>query len=222
MNPAASLEPSSALLFAESARLHVQSECARAAGDDDAHASAPTDTRDNDLLLEAIRRHKHALARSPNHADLHYRLGLLARQVGDYEEAIASFRHAIAINPNYSKALVKLAVCLKECGAIDEAIELFQQALRLEPGYVDVHYQLGLLFAQRNRFELAVEEFEQAAEGHGDQVAFRANLALALQNVGMVDRAAAMWRSICELSPHDDQILAAREHALRSARRKPR
>jgi len=172
------------------------------------------------LLAEAIRRHKAALARAPNHADLHYRLGLLARQTGDYEQAIRSFKSAIAINPSYSKALVKLAICLKECGAVDEAIEMFQRALRLGRRYVDVHYQLGLLFAQRSRFELAVEQFEEAVAGNDENIAFRANLALALQNVGMVDQAAATWRSICELSQRRDDILSARERILRDTHKR--
>ncbi|MCK4343564.1 MAG: tetratricopeptide repeat protein [Phycisphaerae bacterium] len=213
---AASLEPSTTLLFSESARLHVQTEQRR--GDLPlGHGTGTTGALGHDeLLAEAVRRHQQALMNSPGHADLHYRYGLLLRQVGRQEEAIETFRNAVAINPNYSKAQVKLAICLKECGRTDEAIEAFQQALRLDEKYVDVHYQLGLLFAQRSRFDLAVEQFEQAVAGNDRNLAFQANLALALQNIGMVDRAAATWRSICELSRSDTDLLAARERILRN------
>lgn len=215
---AASLEPSTTLLFSETARLHVQSEASPSyadavLGDSDPDAALGHD----DFLEEAIRRHEQALASTPGHADLHYRHGLLLRQVGRLDEAAEALGRAVEINPNYSKALVKLAICLKERGEVDAAIETFQRALRLEGEYVDVHYQLGLLFAQRSQFELAAEQFEQAVAGNHQNLAFRANLALALQNIGMVDRAAATWRSICELSRADD-ILAARERILRKAR----
>jgi tetratricopeptide (TPR) repeat protein len=109
---------------------------------------------------------------------------------------------------------VKLAVCLKEAGHTGEAIELFQRTLTLKPECVDVHYQLGLIFAQRNRFDLALEEFEQAVAGNAANLDFRANLALALQNIGMVDKATATWREICELSRDNDSVLMERRRVV--------
>lgn len=200
---AATLEPNTTLLFCEAARLQIRSEVARD-DEDEERIEAPARPRgepsNEELLREALRRHRQALVNSPNYADLHYRYGLLLRQTEDFGGAIAAFRRAIEINPHYVKALIKLGICLKESGQTDSAIEAYQRALSLRQNYVDVHYQLGLLFAQRSRFDLAVEHFEHAVAGDGQNVAFRQNLALALQNLGMVDRASATWRSICELS----------------------
>jgi tetratricopeptide (TPR) repeat protein len=216
---ATSLEPSSTLLYSEATRLQLQSELTRrdpaALPDDGGLESWGAD----DLLDEALRRHEQALLSRPNHADLHYRYGLLLRQVGRLEEALQAFRNAVTINPSYCKALVKLGVALKEAGEADEAVKTFQQALRLNAKFVDLHYQLGLLFSQRNQFDLAVEEFEQAVAGSPKNAEFRAHLALALQSIGMVDRAAAVWHALCDLSPVNETILAAREAALRNAQR---
>ncbi|MBU0640507.1 MAG: tetratricopeptide repeat protein [Planctomycetes bacterium] len=217
---AASLEPNSTLLFSETARLQLQNEAERNRPELDLTDADTIDGLGNDeLLADALRRHRQALLRTPNHADLHYRHGLLLRQLGEFEEAIQAFRDAVAINPNYAKALIKLGICLKESGETDEAIEVFRRALTLDSSFVDVHYQLGLLFAQRNRFDLAAEEFELAVAGNMDSVSFRANLALALQNIGMVDRAASTWRSICSMTRDTDPVLARREDALDQARR---
>lgn len=220
---AASLEPSTTLLFSETTRLQLQSEQRVGAfsGGDGEDGGADDGPDHDELISEAIRRHQDALVQTPTHADLHYRHGLLLRQVGRHDDAIEAFHQAVRINPHYSKAQVKLAICLKECGRTDEAIDAFQQALRLDDRYVDVHYQLGLLFAQRNQFELAVEQFEQAVAGNEQNIAFRANLALALQNIGLVDRAAATWRSICELSRGDPDILTRRETILRRVNERP-
>ncbi len=133
--------------------------------------------------------------------------------MGEFEEAVSAFRNAIAINPAYVKAIIKLGVCLKEMGQADEAVEMFRRALSLRDDFVDVHYELGLLFAQRNQFDLAVEAFEKASDGDPRNISFRANIALALQNIGMLDRAAATWRSICELS-RDFDALAPDRRAL--------
>lgn len=213
---AVSLEPSSTLLFSEATRLQFESRQARPDDARDPGDDAPSERADYDLVIhEALRRHQQALATSPNHADLHYRYGLLLRQVGRYNEAVQALRNAVAINPTYSKALIKLAICLKECGETDEAIETFQRALAVDRRYVDVHYQLGLLFAQRNQFDLAAEEFEQALAGSANNPSFRANLALALQNIGMVDKAAATWRSVYDLCSDVDGQLSQREQLLR-------
>ncbi len=210
---AASLEPSTTLLFSEALRLRLQAE-ERAGdgppGDNDPHHALRHDA----LLREAVRRHEQALHNTPNHADLHYRHGLLLRQLGRHAEAIQAFRHAVAINPHYAKALVKLAISLKESGATEEAITCFQRAMELHPRFADVHYQLGLLFAQRNRFELAVEEFERALADRGISASFRANLAESLRQIGVVDGAGVTWQAIEDLLPGAHDILAAREAVL--------
>lgn len=194
---AGSLEPNTTLLFAEATRLHARNE------HDSQSAGTLNETDDpsgKELLHDAIRRHRQALIFSPNYADLHYRHGLLLRQVGQIDEAIEAFENAVMINPHYAKAQIKLGICLRETGRADEAIDAFRAALAIDQKYVDVHYQLGLLFAQRNRFDLAAEHFEHAVAGNQNNLAFRQNLALSLQITGMLDRAGAMWRGICELT----------------------
>lgn len=204
----AGVEPNSSLLFAESARIQMKEDRERRARD---VLTGPREDDGGDLLEAQIERHRQALALRPNHADLHYRYGLLLRQVGRLEEAIAAFEAAIAINPAYVKALVKLGVCLREAGRADDALEAFRAALTLRDDCIDVHYELGLLFAQRQQFDLAVEAFERGMQGGGAHAALRANLALALQNIGMLDRAAAAWRSICDLSEDVRDALSERE-----------
>ena len=135
-----------------------------------------------ELLVEAVRRHRQVLVAHPRRADLHYRHGMLLRQIGDFGAAAQAFRAATAINPAYVKGWIK-------------------RALDTDHKSIDLHYQLGLLFAQYNRFDLAIEGFEASLAGKEGAAEFRHNLALTLQNIGMVDRADATWHSICELSP---------------------
>lgn len=211
---ASSLEPNSLLLFAEAARLQLKAEYSGRGQLQTPQGQAPGGSAGADLLLEQIQRHRQALVLNPNHADLYYRYGLLLRQVGEFEEALGAFRNAIEINPGYVKAIIKLGICLKEMGQTDEAVEMFRRALSHRDDFVDVHYELGLLFAQRNQFDLAVESFENASKGDPRNISFRANIALALQNIGMLDRAAATWRSICDLSRDFDDTASHRRALL--------
>ena len=221
---ARNVEPNSTLLFSEVARMHMKAAAGNqanqflsfadmapadaAAGDDDAKGTAPATS---DLLSQQIERLREAIAVNPNHADLHYRLGLLLKNRGQIEDAIKAFRQAVAINPTYTKAQVKLGLALSENDQSDEAVEVLKRATEIQPEYLDLHYQLGLLFAKRHQFEMSVEHHERAVAGNPNNVAFQANLALALQNMGLIDRANASWQIVVDLAPNSPEGATARE-----------
>lgn len=212
---ARNIEPNSTLLFSEVARMQLKADAVMQSDkylSADSHASETMEPpiEEIDLISQQIQRLRAAIQAKPRHADLYYRLGLLLKNRGQVEDAVEAFREAVAINPCYMKALIKLGLSLKELGQIDEAIELFKQATQTQPDYIDLHYQLGLLFAQRYQFEIAVEHFEIAAEGNPENVEFQANLALALQNMGLIDRANASWQLVCDLAPDSQQAAQAR------------
>jgi Flp pilus assembly protein TadD len=83
------------------------------------------------------------------------------------------------------------------------------QALELHPDYVDLHYRLGVIFANRHEFDLALEHFDKTVELSPNNLDYRENLAIALENMGLLDRAKLMWRRIREMAP-------ASEHARRA------
>lgn len=208
-NLAMSLEPNSTLLLAEAARLQLRAEFEARARTTLRAVPPDGPPPHDDLLAQQIRRHRQGLELAPNQADLHYRYGVLLRQTGRADGAERALRQALDINPCYGKALIKLGICLRETGHDVEALHMFERALTLRPESLDVHYQLGLLFSQRNQFDLSVEAMEVRLKDGGRSIALRPNVALALQNLGMLDRSAASWRSICELARELDESLDA-------------
>lgn len=220
---AGSLAPNSSLLFCESSRLRLKSgrrlptKPVTLPADRWYGPGEPADDAEyEELLLDAVRRHEQAVALHPDYADLQYRLGLLYRHLHNADAALACFRRAVEINPSYVKALVKLGISLRERGESDEALSVFRRALTVSQGDLEVHYQLGLLFSQRAQFDLAVHHFEEAAGQHRAD-AVRHALMLALQNIGVIDRTAAEWRAICELSGADAPAQAGEERGLRTS-----
>ncbi len=219
---AATAEPNSTKLFVETARIHLSAAAARQAdrylaprslADPDAHRPAqqgPTVTNQIKFLRGAVELH-------PNHADLHYRLGMLLRQADDIEGAIDAYHRAVSINPDYVEARLKLGIALRERGDDDAAIDCFKQALSIDPDAVRLHYELGLIFADRAMWDRALDHFELAAESQPSNVAFQAHLALSLQHMGLVERAALCWQTLRDISGHDDAGRALLEGARRSA-----
>jgi tetratricopeptide (TPR) repeat protein len=202
---ARSIEPNSMLLFTEVARMQLKAACGTEAKrylPATAEGAEAEEHKQPDLVSRQIEHLREAIQNNPNHADLYYRLGLLYRNRGQVDDAIAAFREAVAINPSYMKALVKLGLALHENGRTTEAIDVLKKATELHPEYADLHYQLGMLFAQRHQFEIAVEHLDRAVENNPRNVSFQANLALALQNMGLIDRANATWQIVHELAPN--------------------
>lgn len=197
---AAGLAPNSTLLFCETARLQLKCESRRRRFEPGTGEFADEPEGDG-LLGESIRRHEQAILKAPVRADLHYRQALLLGQLGEFDRALDSLRRATTICPGYCKALIKLGVGLRGGEGPEEALPVFQRALRLEPRDAEVHYQLGLLYSARSYFDIAMDQFEGRAKSPEDVRSFQHNLMLSLQNIGMVDRAAATWESLCELMP---------------------
>jgi len=206
---AAALEPNTNLLFAEMCRLQLKVALAQSGGRDwDQNGSGPG-ARTDELALRQLERHKHRLAENPNQADLHYRYGVLLRGRGQTYAAIEEFRQAVRVNHSYLKAQIKLGLALSETGRTDEAMECLTEATCPRPEYIDLHYRLGLLYCDKIRFALAVEHFASEFGDPMNDADVEANLSLALQNMGIIDRAAATWRAICELEPDSTMAFQA-------------
>jgi len=200
---AAAVEPNSTLLVSEMARLQLKALAADAFLRNFEKSEEPVSLQnelDNDCLLRRqLERHAEQIALHPNHADVRYRYGVLLRAEGRGGEAIEQFAKAVEVNPTYVRAIIKLGITQQELGRVEEAIETFKKALEVAPKFVDLHYRLGLLYTDRRQFEDAVRHMEAAAQGAPDSGQIRAGLALSLQNMGLIDRAAATWRSLSKL-----------------------
>ncbi len=210
---AAAAEPNSGVLFSEVARLQLKASAAQyreealldlgASPSPQAGGGVTSTGLKNveTIILAQIEHLRRTLIEHADHADLHYKLGILLRHTGDIEGAASAFREALSINPRYLKAINKLGLALRELGEDDEAADLFRRGLDLDPHEAELHYQLGLLFADRENFASAVESFQHACEVCPDEVEFHAHLALALQNMGLLDRAAAAWETLLAVAP---------------------
>jgi tetratricopeptide (TPR) repeat protein len=203
---AAAVEPNSTILLTEMCKLQLR--CA--ASEEFAHSfgcesetPGECDAFSESLLVQQIERHAESVRNEPNHADVRYRFGVLLRATGGLAQAAEQFAEAARINPGFAKAWLKLGMTQQEMGQVEDAIESFRRATAADEAEVEAHYRLGLLYTSRQQFELAIRHMEAAAAGDEaggeDAGRIRAGLALSLQNMGLMDRAAATWRSLWKL-----------------------
>lgn len=116
------------------------------------------------------------LLSNANHADAHWRLGLIQSKQGQLAEASAHFRAAIEQCPNDPNLYCDLgyALYLQRLWADSEAN--LRKAITIAPGHQRSHMNLGLLLVRTQRADEAEQQF--LAGGCSAEVS-RSNVALA-------------------------------------------
>ncbi|MDA1091549.1 MAG: tetratricopeptide repeat protein, partial [Proteobacteria bacterium] len=78
--------------------------------------------------------------------------------------------------------------CLQE-NRVADAAALVEEVLRADPESPGAHHLAGLVDLGRGRAESALGHFEKAVAGAPDNVDFRLNMGVALDNLGRGDEA---------------------------------
>ena len=184
----AAIQPNSSLLFAETAVLQFRMRL------EDSPAGIP-ETRP-DLLEAVIRAHNEQLEERPLNPELRYRLGILMMSVGRITDAIRAFQVALEINPTYNWARNKLAICLFEAERTEAALDLITRADCLDRNTLQLHYKTALLYSDRRQFASSLLNLQRQLHENFTSADAAINISIVLQNLGLLDRAAATWDSL--------------------------
>jgi tetratricopeptide (TPR) repeat protein len=188
---AAAIQPNSSLLLAETATLQFKMGFE---GNQPFHnvSGAPN------LIEAVIGAHCQQITSRPQNPDLHYRLGILMMSIGKLTQAVRAFQAALDINPTYNRARSKLAVCLFETGQAEAAMELLTAHEHLDKDTLELHYKVALLYCDRIKFASSLINLEHYMESNFTSTDATRNISIVLQNLGLLDRAAAMWDNLAD------------------------
>jgi tetratricopeptide (TPR) repeat protein len=85
------------------------------------------------LIQQAADSYKEILKTTPNSADAWLRLGVMQRELGQFDAALASFEQAGAADPNNAQAFLNRAMLLEAVGKKTEAHDAYNKVLALQP-----------------------------------------------------------------------------------------
>lgn len=198
---AAAIQPNSSFLFAETATLLFKAtlvgELPFNEGDDSIHLT--------EAVVEA---HRQQIIRQPQNPDLHYRLGLLMMSVSKMSNALQSFQTALDINPTYARARTKLTLCLFETGRKQAALEQLTAPVHLDKDTLELHYKTALLYCNKIKFASSLINLDRYMEHNFALAETAVNISIVLQNLGLLDRVAAMWENLSDTA---DQAVDANQ-----------
>jgi tetratricopeptide (TPR) repeat protein len=131
-------------------------------------------------LAEAIRLYKAAVARSPQHREAWYNLGIAYSRAKQFEKEIAAYKEAIRVSATlYTKAMFNLAIAYEDQGQESRALALYEKVSAAEPGSVDARINLGILYARLRRYDDAIRSYRAAITREPDSRDAHFNLGIA-------------------------------------------
>jgi len=187
------------LLLAETATLQFKTDFAvnpASHNEDDSFNLIENDSIN--LIKDVIGAHQQQIAHRPQNPDLHYRLGVLMMSVGRMDEAVKLLLTALEINPTYARARSKLAVCLFETGRRQNALEQLIGPDCLNKDILELHYKVALLYCDRIKFASSLINLNRLLENNFTCADATVNISVVLQNLGLLDRATAMWDNLSD------------------------
>ena len=89
--------------------------------------------RYKDLEESKLLINKQIIFSDPARDDLHFELGKIEFNLGNYELALYNFKEATIINPYHATALYNAAITFKKLGLLEEAGKTYEEAIRINP-----------------------------------------------------------------------------------------
>ncbi|RJP21046.1 MAG: tetratricopeptide repeat protein [Deltaproteobacteria bacterium] len=152
----------------------------------------------------AERHLQEALSGGADYPDIHYTLGLIEHQRGNYRQAVERFGKAIALNPDYTEALLSQSITLNDMGRYEEAREAYDRAAGIlsrhgtPPGenlvrgrIANLHKELGELYLALGRQEEAISHYRNALAAAPEYPDIRVRLVAALREADRPEEAMA-------------------------------
>jgi len=198
---AAAIQPNSSLLLAETATLQFKIGFGE-------NTTLHNGSRSTGLIEAVIEAHQRQITHQTQNPELHYRLGVLMMSVGRMNDALKGFQTALEINPTYTRARSKLMVCLFETGQQQAAMEKLIGPECLDKDTLELHYKVALLYCDRIKFASSLINLERYMENNFTCADATVNISIVLQNLGLLDRAAAMWDNLADTA---DQAASANQ-----------
>ncbi|MBP2673808.1 MAG: Tetratricopeptide repeat protein [Deltaproteobacteria bacterium] len=168
----------------------------------------------------AERHLRDALEGGAEYPDIHYTLGLIDHQRGNYRQAVDRFEKAITLHPEYTEALLSMSITLNDMGLYEDARSAYDRASMVLSRHgippernmvrgriANLHKELGELYLALGQYDEAIFEYRKALIIAPTYPDLRVRLVTALREAGRTDQAMAEAEAFLEESPGNPAAL---------------
>lgn len=126
----------------------------------------------NKDIITAISKYNQAISVSPNNPLLHHELGILYKDLDDWEKALASFSKATVFSPDYSDAFREKGIAENKIfnkskpriEGLPTGEDSLLRTIELDPDDYDAYASLGGIYKREENFEESLKMYKQSTE----------------------------------------------------------
>ncbi|MCS5703134.1 MAG: tetratricopeptide repeat protein, partial [Acidobacteria bacterium] len=160
-------------------------------------------------LTRTLEEYRVSQLTNADRAETHLNLGVLAVQLGRYDDAEGAYRTALRIDSGFVAAHLNLADLYRQQGREAEGEKVLRDALAVTEEPAHVEHSLGLLLVRQERLPEALQVLRSAAERRPDLSRYVYVYGVALQSTGNVLGALEVLSTAHERHPEDRDLLIA-------------
>lgn len=155
----------------------------------------------NGLLDSAGAAYQRLLQYFPEASLLHFHLGLVHFEQGEYENGRDAFARAADLNPEDMDILFNLALTQKKTGDLAGAILSYQRILEMEPASIDTIYNLAGCYKDSGQPAQAIQTYLEVLQMVPDHPSANSNLAYVYHLTGQTERAVYYYQQVLQYQP---------------------
>lgn len=155
----------------------------------------------NGLLDSARSGYLHLLGYFSEAPLLHYNLGLVYYEQGDYENSRNSFARAVDLSPQDMDIMFNLGLTQKKTGDLQGAIISYKRILETEPTSIDTLYNLAGCYKDVRQHEKSIETYLEVLKIAPDHPSANNNLAYVYHLTGESERAIFYYKKVLQYKP---------------------
>ena len=124
-------------------------------------------------------------------------------QTGQEEAGMQTIRDFIERHPSVWNGWFMLGWALRRLARWEDGAAAFRKAIELGGGASDTRNEFAICLMESGDFSAARHELESALREDGENIKIISNLGVLAMKTGNADEAAAFFRTVLELDPHD-------------------
>lgn len=155
----------------------------------------------NGLLDSAKSAYQRLLGYFSDAPVLHYNLGLVFYEHGEYAKSRDSFATAADLNPEDMDTLFNLGLTQKKTGDLEGAINSYHRILKADPKSIDTLYNLAGCYKDSGQHAKAIKNYLEVLQISPDYLSANTNLAFVYQLTGEKERAVHYYKKVLEYKP---------------------
>ena len=144
-----------------------------------------------------------------DHLAANNNIGLIFKELGDYDKATQYWQKVISIDVNFKNSHFNLGLLFHELGNYKDALNCYKKTIEIDPGYDSAHSNMALIFAQLGENDKAKSHYNKAIDISPNNISSNINLGVLYFELGDYQKALNCYEKVIDADPNNTLVINA-------------